>query len=186
MARETYASKVTFFPLTEEGQYGSPVKLPWCTNFKTKNNYKTSEQKADGTIERVVTKLESVDIEIGLSSQLPLSVECELTGAEYSKGMKIVSSNTVPVIGAIAYEIADDSGNPMRRRILRNCTLSKDERTNESESEGEELKFTGKAIADVNGDVEFELDIKEVGEDSANKSAWESFFTKPIGRPEVA
>ncbi|MDU2266693.1 hypothetical protein [Clostridium celatum] len=186
MARETFASKVTFFPMTESGRYGEAVKLQWCTNLKTKNNYKTGEQKADGTIEKVTTRLETVDIELGLSSQLPLSIEAKLTGAEYENGLKIVKSTTAPVVGALAYEIADDEGNPMRRRVLRNCTLSKDERSNESESEGEELKFTGKAIADSNGDVEFELDIKEIGENTANKSLWDSFFTAPIERPSVS
>lgn len=182
MARETYASKVTFFPKTGE-TYGTPVQLKWCTNFKTKNNYKTSEQKADGTIEKVKNKLESVDIELGLSSQLPLEIECKLTGAEFNKGMKIVSSNTVPVEGAIAYEIADDDGNAKRRRVLTNVTLNKDERENSTDSEGEEFKFSGKAIADTNGVLDIEIDQEEMKEDASIKALWDKFFTEVISKP---
>lgn len=186
MAREKFASKVTWYPMTEEGVYGDPVKLPWCVKLVTKDNYKASEQKGDGRIEESTSILESTDITLELSSQLPLEILCLLTGEEYIKGMSITNTNTKPVSGCLAYEI--DMDTHCRRRALRNAYLTKTEQSNETDSEGEVFKFEGKAIGDENNDVYFNLDEKEIkaGADEKVKAIFDSFFEKCPERPVIA
>lgn len=183
MARETYAQKVTFFPLKEDETYGTAVKLPWCVSVNVKFNKTTKEYKADGRIERSVSRIESADIELELSSDLPLSVEAQMTGDYYEDGMQITSASTLPIVGALAYEIAMDDGT-CRRRCLHGVTLSKDELANDTESEGATFKYTGKAIGDSIADIKVDMDEKEVTK-SANqeiKAVWDSFFTTPAQR----
>lgn len=187
MARETYPSKVTFFPELEDGSFDEAVKLPWCVKLNVKFNKATKEYKADGRVEKSTTKIESADIELEVSSDLPLEVESKLDGSTYNKGMQITSTTTLPVKGALAYEIAMDDGT-CRRRCLHGVTLSKDELNNETESDGETFTYSGKGIGDAAGDIKFDLDEKEVtkGADPKIKAIWDNFFTEPAKRPVEA
>lgn len=185
MGREKYASKVTWFPMSDDGTYGTAIKLPWCVKLTTKDNYTTGKLKADGRIEESTSVLESSDITLELSSSLPLEILSKLTGEEYIKGMSITTTKTQPIKGCLAYEI--DMGNNVRRRALRNAHLTKSEQNNETESEGEVFKFEGKAIGDTNNDVYYTLDQKEVttGADVKVKAVFDAFFTKCPERPAV-
>ncbi|EOU1465744.1 hypothetical protein VOI00_001869 [Clostridium perfringens] len=184
MARELGIRKVTFFPSTGDNKYGSPIPLEWAVNLETKNNYKEKEYKGDMKIERSTKVLESVDITLGVSSNLPPKVESQITGAEYSHCMKITKTSTIPVSGALAYEIVMDDST-VRRRCLKYCSLAKDEQKNDVDSEGEVFTFSGKAISDSLDNVDILMDQKEVeaaSEDSEAKTAWDNFFTKvPTG-----
>ncbi|AOY53870.1 MULTISPECIES: hypothetical protein [Clostridium] len=180
MARELGIRKVTFFPSTGDNQYGSPIPLEWAVNLETKNNYKEKEYKGDMKIERSTKVLESVDITLGVSSNLPPKVESQITGAEYSHCMKITKTSTIPVSGALAYEIVMDDST-VRRRCLKYCSLAKDEQKNDVDSEGEVFTFSGKAISDSLDNVDILMDQKEVeaaSGDSEAKAAWDNFFTK--------
>ena len=184
MARELGIRKVTFFPSTGDNKYGSPIPLEWAVNLETKNNYKEKEYKGDMKIERSIKVLESVDITLGLSSNLPPAVESKITGADYEHCMKITKTSTIPVSGALAYEIVMDDSK-VRRRCLKYCSLAKDEQKNDVDSEGEVFTFSGKAISDSLDNVDVLMDQKEVeaaSEDSEAQTAWQNFFTKvPTG-----
>lgn len=184
MARELGIRKVTFFPSTGDNKYGSPIPLEWAVNLETKNNYKEKEYKGDMKIERSIKVLESVDITLGVSSTLPPKIESQITGADYEHCMKITKTSTIPVSGALAYEIVMDDSK-VRRRCLKHCSLAKDEQKNDVDSEGEVFTFSGKAISDSLDNVDILMDQKEVeaaSGDSDAKTAWDNFFTKvPTG-----
>lgn len=176
MAREKFASKVTFFPKTENG-FGEAVKLKWCEKLTTKDSYKTSEQKGDGTIESSTSMVEKTEIGLEISSSIPLAELCKITGERYIKGMAVTNTATKPIIGCLAYEI--DMDGEVRRRAILNATLNKNEHNNETDSEGEVYKFEGVGIGDENGDVYLTIDEKEVksGADAAVKKIFDDFFT---------
>lgn len=184
MARELGIRKVTFFPSTDDNKYGSPIPLEWAVSLETKNNYKEKEYKGDMKIERSIKVLESVDITLGVSSTLPPKIESQITGADYEHCMKITKTSTIPVSGALAYEIVMDDST-VRRRCLKYCSLSRDEQKNDVDSEGEVFTFSGKAISDSLDNVDILMDQKEVeaaSDDSDAKTAWDNFFTKvPTG-----
>lgn len=184
MARELGIRKVTFFPSTGDNKYGSPIPLEWAVNLETKNNYKEKEYKGDMKIERSIKVLESVDITLGVSSTLPPKIESQITGADYEHCMKITKTSTIPVSGALAYEIVMDDSK-VRRRCLKYCSLAKDEQKNDVDSEGEVFTFSGKAISDSLDNVDILMDQKEVeaaSGDSDAKTVWDNFFTKvPTG-----
>lgn len=188
MARELGPRKITFFPLTSdsgaEPVYGEPISLPWAVNFGTKNNYKEGEYKADMKVEKSTQVLESVDVEIEVSSDLPPKVEASICGNVYKDCKKITKSTTRPIEGAIAYEIVMDEDDYVRRRVIHKVTLSKEEQSNDVDSDGETFKFTGKGIALVsNDDIELTMDQKEVeesGVDPKIKAEWDAFFTKVV------
>lgn len=150
MARELGVRKLTAFKVESEGAYGSAIPLKNCVSLKTTNNYTEIEYYSDCTTEHSSATLQNVEVEIVMSSNMGLKLLAELTGLEYANGkMATVIGGVVPQF-ALAYEILMDD-NTTRRRVLYNCNIRKEEQSNETESEGEEWTFTGKALP-----VEFE------------------------------
>lgn len=145
MARELGVRKLTAFKLESEGTYGSAIPLKNCVSLNTTNNYTEIEYYSDCTTEHSSATLQNVEVEIVMSSNMGLKLLAELTGLEYENGkMATVIGAAVPQF-ALAYEILMDD-NTTRRRVLYNCNLRKEEQSNETESEGEEWTFTGKAL----------------------------------------
>lgn len=188
MARETAAKKVTFFPFQEEtNDFGAPIALINCVSFNTKNNYKEVEYSSDGKVERSSSKLQSVDVEMEMSSSMMPAIMSKITGQVYSKAKLVTRVGTSIPQGAIAYEIEMDDGS-YRRRVLYNVNLKKDEQNNTTESDGETYTFSGKAIPfeAIPGqyDVDLLMDSTEVAalteDDVAIKTEFENFFTKVV------
>lgn len=194
MARELGVRKLTAFPLEAVGTYGDAITLKNCVSLKTTNNYKEIEYYSDCITENSSATLQSVDVEIVMSSAMGLKLLAELTGQEYSNGkMATVVGGVVPQF-ALAYEVSMDD-NTTRRRVLYNCNLRKEEQSNETESEGETWTFTGKALP-----VEIErkqyLDlwmseseieaIVEPDTKSKYKAEYEKFFTSVVMPGEPA
>ena len=97
---------------------------------------------------------------------------------------------------ALAYEVLMDD-NTTRRRVLYNCNLRKEEHSNETESEGEEWTFTGKALPVEIEDKQYidlwmsESEINAIKEpETKNKyvAEYAKFFTSVImpGEPTGA
>ena len=196
MPRELGVRKLTAFKLENEGTYGSALPLKNCVSLKTTNSYKEIEYYSDCTTEHSASILQYVDVEMVMSSSMALKLLAELTGLEYANGkMAGVVGSAVPQF-ALAYEVLMDD-NTTRRRVLYNCNLKKEEQSNESESEGEEWTFTGKALpveiedkqyvdlwmseSEINSIVEPETKAKYVAE-------YNKFFTTVImpGEPVAA
>ena len=196
MPRELGVRKLTAFKLENEGTYGSALPLKNCVSLKTTNSYKEIEYYSDCTTEHSASILQYVDVEMVMSSSMALKLLAELTGLEYANGkMAGVVGSAVPQF-ALAYEVLMDD-NTTRRRVLYNCNLKKEEQSNESESEGEEWTFTGKALpveiedkqyvdlwmseSEINSIVESETKAKYVAE-------YNKFFTTVImpGEPVAA
>lgn len=195
MARELGVRKLTAFPLQTGGTYGQAITLKNCVSLNTTNNYTEIEYFSDCTTEHSSATLQNVEVEIVMSSNMGLKLLAELTGLEYENGkMATVIGGVVPQF-ALAYEILMDD-NTTRRRVLYNCNLKKEEQSNETESEGEEWTFTGKALpveiegkqyidlwmseSEINAIVEPETKAKYVAE-------YAKFFTSVImpGTPEA-
>lgn len=188
MARETSASKITFFPFQEEtSDFGTAVALTNCVGINTKNNYKEIEYSADGKVENSSSRLESADVELEMSSAMMPAIMSKITGQVYNKAKLVTRVGVAIPQGAIAYEIAMDDGS-YRRRVLYNVNLRKDEQNNTTDSEGETIKFSGKAIPfeAIEGkyDVDLIMDSTEVAAlteaDATIKTEFESFFTKVV------
>lgn len=188
MARELGARKLTAFPLESIGTYGDAITLKNCVSLKTTNNYKEIEYYSDCTTENSSATLQSVDVEIVMSSAMGLKLLSELTGQEYLNGkMATVVGGVVPQF-ALAYEVSMDD-NTTRRRVLYNCNLRKKEQSNETESEGETWTFTGKALpVEIEGKQYLDLwmseseieAIVEPDTKSKYKAEYEKFFTSVI------
>ena len=145
MPRELGVRKLTAFPLQTGGTYGGAIALKNCVSLKTTNSYKEIEYYSDCTTEQSSAILQYVEVEMIMSSNMGLKLLAQLTGLEYANGkMAGVVGSVVPQF-ALAYEVLMDD-NTTRRRVLYNCNLRKEEHSNETESEGEEWTFTGKAL----------------------------------------
>lgn len=184
MARETCARKVTFFPY-KSGAFGTPVALINCVGFNTKNNYKEREYSSDGVIESSTSRIESVDVELEMSTSMMPEIMSKITGQTYSDCKLVTRVGASIPVGAIAYEIGMDDES-CRRRVLYSVSLRNDEKNNTTDSEGETIKFTGKAIPFYTSpsvlDVDLLMDSTEVekSSDADVKADFDAFFTKVI------
>lgn len=196
MPRELGVRKLTAFKLENEGTYGSALPLKNCVSLKTTNSYKEIEYYSDCTTEHSSAILQYVEVEMIMSSNMGLELLAKLTGLEYDNGkMAGVVGSVVPQF-ALAYEVLMDD-NTTRRRVLYNCNLRKEEHSNETESEGEEWTFTGKALPVEIEDKQYidlwmsESEINAIKEpETKNKyvAEYAKFFTSVImpGEPTGA
>ncbi|MGG7058454.1 hypothetical protein ACQPUZ_09170 [Clostridium tertium] len=188
MPRELGVRKLHAFKLESEGTYGTAIPLKNCVSLKTTNNYKEIEYFSDCTTEYSSATLQSVDVEIVMSSAMGLKLLADLTGQEYENGkMATLVGGEVPQI-ALAYEILLDD-NTTRRRVLYSLNLRKEEQSNESESEGEEWTFTGKALPVEIKDKQYvdlwmsESEIENIQQEETKtkyKAEYNKFFTNVI------
>lgn len=196
MPRELGVRKLTAFKLESEGAYGNAIPLRNCVSLKTTNSYKEIEYYSDCTTERSSAILQYVEVEMIMSSNMGLELVAQLTGLEYANGkMAGVVGSVVPQF-ALAYEVLMDD-NTTRRRVLYNCNLRKEEHSNETESEGEEWTFTGKALPIEVEDKQYvdlwmsesEINAIESPDDKSKYQAeYAKFFTSVImpGEPVAA
>lgn len=184
MARETIARKVHFFPFVN-GDFGTAVALKWCVSLSTKNNYNDISFSGDGVIEESTSKIQSVDVELEMSSSLTPAIMAQITGQTYDKCKLVTMVEDTPIEGALAYEILMTDGST-RRRVLYNVSLRSEEKSNETESKGETIKFTGQAIpfeyAPSKLAVDLLMDSTEVGKstDETIKAEYANFFTEIV------
>lgn len=187
MARETYASKVTFFPFVD-GVFGEPIPLTNCVGFNTKNNYTDISYSSDGRIEKSSSKLESVDVEMEMSTSMGLDIMSKITGQVYEDCKQVTRVGVTIPQGAYAYEIAMDDGT-YRRRVLYNVNLRNDEKNNTTDSEGEVVKFSGKGLPfeAITGylDTDLTMDSAAVSKsvNEATKLEFKNFFTEVVLPP---
>lgn len=188
MARELGVRKLHAFKLESEGTYGAAIPLKNCVSLNTINNYTEIEYYSDCTTEHSSATLQSVDVEMEMSSAMGLKLLAELTGQEYANGkMATLVGGEVPQI-ALAYEILLDD-NTTRRRVLYSLNLRKEEQSNETESEGETWTFTGKALpVEIEGKQYVDLwmsesEIEAITESETKtkyKAEYEKFFTSVV------
>ena len=188
MARETGVKNLTAFPLESVGTYGSAIPLKNCVSLNTTNNYTENSYKSDCTVEYSSARLDDVDVEIEMSSNMGYKLLAQLTGMEYANGKASTIVNSVFPQFALAYSIVLDDGTE-RRRVLYDCNLRKEEQTNETNSEGEVWTLSGKALpVEINGVlyVDTILDQKEINAivepDTKAKyqKEFNEFFTKVV------
>ena len=188
MARELGARNVTAFPFQSGGVYGTAIPLKNCVAINVKNNYDEKEYYSDGGIENSISTLKSADVELEMSSNMPLSTLGKITALNYEYGkLTTGTSSDAPRI-ALAYEIIMDD-DTTRRRVLYNVTLRKEESNNETESDGETFVLNGKAVPIEYGNKRYvdltmgETDIESMEENEEKtkiKAEYDKFFTKVI------
>lgn len=187
MARELGVRKLHAFPMESSGSYGEAIQMKNCVTFNTTNNYKEREYYSDCTTENSSATLESVDVEIEMSSSMGYALLAKITAMEYEKGKaSTVVGAKIPQF-ALAYEILMDDGST-RRRVLYNCNLKKDEQSNESESEGETWTLSGKALpVEINGKMyvdtlmsQTEIEALDDPDKSKYKTEFDKFFEKVV------
>lgn len=188
MARETGVKNLTAFPLESIGTYGSAIPLKNCVSLNTTNNYTEISYNSDCTVEYSSARLDDVDVEIEMSSNMGYKLLAQLTGMEYANGKASTIVNSVFPQFALAYSIVLDDGTE-RRRVLYDCNLRKEEQTNETDSEGEVWTLSGKALpVEIDGVlyVDTILDQKEINAivepDTKAKyqKEFNEFFTKVV------
>ncbi len=188
MARETGVKNLTAFPLESIGTYGSAIPLKNCVSLNTTNNYTEISYNSDCTVEYSSARLDDVDVEIEMSSNMGYKLLAQLTGMEYANGKASTIVNSVFPQFALAYSIVLDDGTE-RRRVLYDCNLRKEEQVNETDSEGEVWTLSGKALPiEIDGVlyVDTILDQKEINAivepDTKAKyqKEFNEFFTKVV------
>lgn len=188
MARETGVKNLTAFPLESIGTYGSAIPLKNCVSLNTTNNYTEISYNSDCTVEYSSSRLDDVDVEIEMSSNMGYKLLAQLTGMEYANGKASTIVNSVFPQFALAYSIVLDDGTE-RRRVLYDCNLRKEEQVNETDSEGEVWTLSGKALpVEIEGVlyVDTILDQKEINAivepDTKAKyqKEFNEFFTKVV------
>ena len=184
--RELGVRNLTAFKQNNGGTYGEAIPLKNCVSLNTTNNYKEREYYSDCITEHSSSTLQSVDVEIEMSSGMGLKLLAELTGLEYANGKMATVVDAVMPQMALAYEILMDD-NTTRRRVLYSLNLRKEEQTNETESEGETWKLVGKALPiDINGKqyVDLWMSEAEIAELSTGKTEaqaeYNKFFTSVV------
>ena len=186
MARETGVRKLTAFPLENNGRYGTAIPLKNCVALNTTNNYKEIEYYSDCTTEHSSATLQSVEISLEISSAMALDLVAKLTGQESANGKVATVVGAVVPQFALAYEILMDD-NTTRRRVIYNCNLRKEEKANETESEGQIFTFVGKGLpVEIEGKQyvdlmmsESEIEAMVEGKEQA-KAEYAKFFTEVI------
>lgn len=188
MARETGVKNLTAFPLESIGTYGSAIPLKNCVSLNTTNNYTEISYNSDCTVEYSSARLDDVDVEIEMSSNMGYKLLAQLTGMEYANGKASTIVNSVFPQFALAYSIVLDDGTE-RRRVLYNCNLRKEEQANETDSEGEVWTLSGKALpVEIEGVlyVDTILDQKEINAITEPETKakylkeFNEFFTKVV------
>ena len=188
MARETGVKNLTAFPLESIGTYGSAIPLKNCVSLNTTNNYTEISYNSDCTVEYSSARLDDVDVEIEMSSNMGYKLLAQLTGMEYANGKASTIVNSVFPQFALAYSIVLDDGTE-RRRVLYDCNLRKEEQVNETDSEGEVWTLSGKALpVEIDGVlyVDTILDQKEINAITEPETKakylkeFNEFFTKVV------
>lgn len=188
MARETGVKNLTALPLESIGTYGSAISLKNCVSLNTTNNYTEISYNSDCTVEYSSARLDDVDVEIEMSSNMGYKLLAQLTGMEYANGKASTIVNSVFPQFALAYSIVLDDGTE-RRRVLYNCNLRKEEQANETDSEGEVWTLSGKALpVEIEGVlyVDTILDQKEINAITEPETKakylkeFNEFFTKVV------
>lgn len=185
MARELAARKVHFFPLLENSTYDTtPLALKWANELTTTNEYTEVQFLGDGTIEHDGKKLDKVAVTLSISSQMPNKDLAKLCGYEYNEttGAMVITTDSVAIKGALAFEIKMSDGST-KRRVLYNCSLYKNETSNNTDATGEDSLYTfeGNAIpVEINGKEIVELtiasaDIEAMTEAEQKKTALEKY-----------
>ena len=136
MSREIGISKLTVFELRDPDtpDYGGPESVPWVVNIDISKVVAEYSAFADNVAELSSSKPTSADLTIEVSSDMKPSLEAKLTGVKFSNGLMIQGTDDTKPSWGIAYETVMDTGK-VRRYFFTNCTISKDEQSNETISD---------------------------------------------------
>ena len=150
MSREIGISKLTVFELRdpETPDYGGPTSVPWVVNVEISKVVAEYSAFADNVAELSSSKPTSADLTIEVSSDMKPSLEAKLTGVGFEYGLMIQGVDDKKPQWGIAYETVMDTGK-VRRYFFTNCTISKNEQSNETVSDSitaQTYTLTAKAI----------------------------------------
>lgn len=136
MSREIGISKLHVFKLTDANTqtYDPGKPIPWVVNVEVSKVVAEYSAFADNVAELSSSKPTSADLTIEVSSDMKPSLEAELTGVGFDKGMMIQGTDDQKPSWGIAYETVMDTGK-VRKYFFTNCTISKDEQSNETVSD---------------------------------------------------
>ncbi len=190
MARELGIQKLHAFKILKDGGYDTtPIPLKGAVTFETSGSYKDIEYNSDNTVERSTSILQTLEISLEMSSgTLAVETIAKLTGQEVNGGkIATVIGGEIPSF-ALAYEIINDEGG-LKRRVLYNVNLQRESWSNDTDSDGEVISFTGKAIPiEYNGkkyiDLVMDKAMIEAMEDDTEKNAaqaeWDKWFDEVV------
>lgn len=150
MSREIGISKLTVFELTDANvpTYNAGENIPWVVNVDVSKVVAEFSVFADNIAEISNSKPTSADLTVVVSSDIKPSVEAKLTGVKFENGLMIQGTDDQKPSFGIAYETVMDNGK-VRKYFFTNCTISKNEQTNETVSDSinaQTYTFSVKAI----------------------------------------
>lgn len=185
--RELGVRNLTFFPLQPNGDYGTPIKITNTVSLNVTNNYTERSYNSDCKTEYSSSSLQNVSVELEMSTSVPLNILSQITALSYDKNGRLVNKiGTTAPNGALAWEIVMDEGNNLRRRVLYNINLRRENWENETDSEGQTFKLVGTGVSKTFNDEEYidltmdssEINKITVQEDKTKaQGLWNNFFT---------
>lgn len=190
MAREIGLSRLTVFELTDANTitYGAVTSVPWLVNIDVSKTIAEYTAHADNIPEFSSSKETGAELTLEVSSDMPPKLESGLTGKKYSNGAMISTTDDVKPSYGIAWETVMSDGN-LRRYFYFNCTMSKDEQSNETVSDSvtaQTYNLTAKAIPlPTTKELMMVMDEREVDEliaandpkKDAIQKVWNEWFT---------
>ena len=136
MSREIGLSRLTVFELEDANTptYTDAVPVPWVVSVEVSKTMAEFSVFADNVAEISSSKATGAELTIEISSDCPPSLEARLTGTHYANGMMMEGTDSVKPSWGVAYETVMDTGR-VRRYFFTNCTISKNEQSNETISD---------------------------------------------------
>lgn len=136
MSREIGLSRLTVFKLEDPDApiYDTGVPIPWVVSIESSKTVAEFQVFADNVAEISSSRPTGATLTIEVSSDMSPLTEAELTGIKYEYGMMIAGADEVKPQWGIAFETMMDNGN-VRRYFYTNCTISKNDQSNETVSD---------------------------------------------------
>lgn len=164
--------------MTAPGVYDTPKKVYGAKTFNTTNEVSENSFYSDDVMDYYSKNITSMELEIELAYLTP-ELESEITGKEMVNGVLISSAEDTANSFAILYEMTTLK-EPIRR-VIYDCTLSKDEQSASTKTDSVEeqlVKLSGKAKPGEDGCFDAVLDKNNVsGGDQENfQKVWDKFF----------
>ena len=136
MSREIGLSQLHVFKLTDPdtAAYDAAIPVPWVVSIEASKTVSEFQVFADNVAEIASSRPTGATLTIEVSSDMTPKLEAQLTGKFYANGMMVGGADETKPQWGIAYETVMDNGNT-RRYFYTNCTISKNEQSNETISD---------------------------------------------------
>lgn len=194
MSREIGLSRLTVFELTNVNtpEYGTAKSIPWVVNVDVSKTIADYAAYADNTAEISSSKVTGASLTIEVSSDMPPSLEAELTGSTFKDGLFIEGTDDTKKQFGVAYETVLDTGK-VRKYFFTNCTISKNEQSNETVSDSINAQTytltvkasslpTTKELMFVMDESDYDTTIANLNSDEGKKTKvqnlWNKWFTE--------